>query len=589
MIRLPYLRALGAVAILIGIALVVPPLHADDLKDGRAALAAGQYDQALASFEKAASQGLAEGRAGVGQVWLKRRQLAKAFEAFETAQKMDGNLALSHWGQGEVFRRQEQWDKALPLLRRAVELDKKFPDAQMALGDVLVKLKQIPEAIEVLTQGTRWGPKWRPRFLVALGDAELARDSLRSASVYYTQAREEAPTDPLPRRALGDFYLLKRGIGDLAVPEYEAAVALDSTDVELRYSYAQGLFYAQRYSEALTQYRWVVERDPEFPAGQLGLGNLLYLAGAKDPARYAEARAPLERYTQMMPNDAKGWSLLGRTLFYLKERDAALEALSKSVSMGYESKETYTILGRLHAERKEYDKAAAAFDKGEPTGRDLLILAQVYVFAGQAARAESLYNSIIEKDSTANDAKFSALQLGMITYRARNYPEAVTRFQRRIALDPACGECFYYLGLSYKELKQYPDALGALKQSAMLEDAKSDRHFWVGILYAQMDSIAAAKLELGRALDLDSTGTFAGVANRQLGFYKLLDKDYSEAIRFLDSAVKLNDKDTQAWVWLGQANQNSGNRTRAIECYRRVLQLDPNQNDAMKGIQSLGG
>jgi hypothetical protein len=64
-------------------------VRADDLKDGHAALAAGNYDQALALFEKAAGQGYAAGRAGVGEVWLKRRQYAKALEAFQLAQKMD--------------------------------------------------------------------------------------------------------------------------------------------------------------------------------------------------------------------------------------------------------------------------------------------------------------------------------------------------------------------------------------------------------------------------------------------------------------------------------------------------------------------
>ena len=57
-------------------------------------------------------------------------------------------------------------------------------------------------------------------------------------------------------------------------------------------------------------------RDPEFAAGQLALGNLLYLSGKADPRRFAErfteARPPLEKYTQLNPTDAKGWSLLGR-------------------------------------------------------------------------------------------------------------------------------------------------------------------------------------------------------------------------------------------------------------------------------------
>ena len=151
--------------------------HADELKDGRTALTAGRYDEALQLFEKASAQGYAEGRAGVGQVWLRRRNYEKALEAFEIAQKMDANLAMSYWGIGEVARRNEEYAGALPSFKRAVELDRKFPEAQLALGDVLTQLKRYDEAVEALNPGLNWGTKWKPRFLVQLGFVELARDA----------------------------------------------------------------------------------------------------------------------------------------------------------------------------------------------------------------------------------------------------------------------------------------------------------------------------------------------------------------------------------------------------------------------------
>src|SRR4029079_6293112 len=143
-------------------------VRADDLKDGHAALAAGNYDQALALFEKAAGQGYAAGRAGVGEVWLKRRQYAKALEAFQLAPKMAAGLPIAYYGQGEVLRRQGKCDEALPALQKATDLDKHYPEAQLAFGDCLVKQGQHEKAVAALTVGLKWGTKWRPRFLVAL-------------------------------------------------------------------------------------------------------------------------------------------------------------------------------------------------------------------------------------------------------------------------------------------------------------------------------------------------------------------------------------------------------------------------------------
>ena len=63
---------------LASLALCASVAGADELKDARAALAGGQYDQAIRLFERVAAQGFAEGRAGVGQVYLRKRDYAKA-------------------------------------------------------------------------------------------------------------------------------------------------------------------------------------------------------------------------------------------------------------------------------------------------------------------------------------------------------------------------------------------------------------------------------------------------------------------------------------------------------------------------------
>jgi len=88
---------------------------------------------------------------------------------------------------------------------------------------------------------------------------------------------------------------------------------------------------------------------------------------------------------------------------------------------------------------------------------------------------------------------------------------------------------------------------------------------------------------------LDDTSKLAGKARRQLGYYLLLDKEWASAITQLERAVALDNQDVQALVWLGQGYQNSGNREKAIEAYRRALGLDPNQPEAAKGMKALSG
>ena len=560
---------------------------ADELKDGRTALNAGQLEDAQRLFEKAAGQGYAEGRAGVGQVWLRRRNYDKALEQFQMSQKMDPNLAISYWGIGEVARRNEDCTGALPSFKRAVELDRKFPEAQLALGDCLTQLKKYEEAVAALNPGLNWGPKWRPRFLVALGFVEMTRDSLRDAGIYFTQAREAAPDDPITNRALGDFYL-KRGIGSLSIPEYEKAVALDSTDIDLRFALGRALAFDQRYDEAIAQYKWVADQNPDYPGAQLALGDIFYRAGQAKAAYYAEARPHLEKYTKLAPNDPKGWSLLGRDYYFLHMKDEAAAALQKAMDLGDKSKDMYTVLFRVKVERKDWQGALEAIKNGEPTNADMLKLAQVHAFMGNQAQADSAYRAIMARDSTSGDAKFAMLELGKTLYRVKDYPNAVSMLQRRIALDANSDEAYYYLGLSLKEMKQLPEAILALRQAANLAPAKGDRHFWLAVTLTQADSIDAGLEEFRATVAADSASKNAAVAWQQLGYRALLKKNWPAAIENLEHSVAVDPRNVQSLIWLAQAYQNSGNRAKAIEYYRKVLEIQPGEPNSTKGLKTLG-
>ena len=576
--------ALGAALVVLA---VVSVSRADELKDGRAALAAGHYDEAIRLFEKAASQGYAEGRAGVGQVWLRRRNYEKALEAFQLAQRMDGNLALAHWGVGEVARRNEDWEGALPHFQKAVSLDRKFPDAQLGLGEALTQLRRFDEAVTALNPGLNWGAKWRPRFLVALGFVEMTRDSLRDAGIYFTQAREAAPDDPITNRALGDFYL-RRGIGSLAIPEYEKSVALDSSDVDLRFALGRALAFDQRYDEAILQYQWVADRNPDYAGAQLALGDIYYRAGQAKVAYYAEARPHLEKYTQLAPNDPKGWSLLGRDYYYLRLKDEASAALSKAQELGDKSKEMYTVMFRALVDRKDWANALSAIQKGEPNNSDLLKLAQVHAFMGNQAQADSVYGALVEKDSTSSDGKFAMLEMGKAQYRVKNHPLAIQTLARRIALDPNSDEAYYYRGLSYKEMKQLPEAISDLRQAATLAPTKGDRHFWLAVTLTQADSVDAGLDEFRATVAVDSTSKNAAVAYQQLGYRSLLKKEWKNAIDYLENSVGIDARNVQSLVWLGQAYQNSGDRENAAKWYRKVLEVQPGEPNATKGLKTLG-
>ena len=54
---------------------------------------------------------------------------------------------------------------------------------------------------------------------------------------------------------------------------------------------------------------------------------------------------------------------------------------------------------------------------------------------------------------------------------------------------------------------------------------------------------------------LDSTSETAAAAFGQLGYHRLLDKDYTGATPMLERAAAINPKDVQTLVWLARATR----------------------------------
>jgi tetratricopeptide (TPR) repeat protein len=259
----------------------------------------------------------------------------------------------------------------------------------------------------------------------------------------------------------------------------------------------------------------------------------------------------------------------------------------KAERLGDRSKELYTALGRAYSDRKEWAQALEAFSKGEPGPEDEGTIAQILEVSGRAAAADSVYLRIIARDSTSARAAFAYTQRAKLHFRDKNYSEAAALFERALAIDARSGDANFYRGLCLKEMGRNAEALASLRTAAQIDSARADRFFWLGVVADAEHQSAEAEQAFQRATELDSTSALAGKAYRQLGFYRLLKKQWTAAIPLLRRAVELDATDAQAWLWLGQGYQNSGNRPRASESYQKVLALDPTNANARKGLKSL--
>src|SRR5262249_59986628 len=102
------------------------------------------------------------------------------------------------------------------------------------------------------------------------------------------------------------------------------------------------------------------------------------------------------------------------------------------------------------------------------------------------------------------------------------------------------------------------------------------------------DSPAAGLDEFKATVAVDSTSKNAATSYQQIAFRDhLLKKDWNGAIFLLEKANAIDPTNEQTLIWLGQSYQNVGNRGKALECYDKVLQMDPSQPDVKKSREIL--
>jgi predicted Zn-dependent protease len=75
----------------------------------------------------------------------------------------------------------------------------------------------------------------------------------------------------------------------LAPASLPAQQSIVNNDIAVRSEYAQVLLNAQRWTEAATEYRWLLAQSPNDPSYQLGLARALAWSGRVSPRMFDSA------------------------------------------------------------------------------------------------------------------------------------------------------------------------------------------------------------------------------------------------------------------------------------------------------------
>jgi tetratricopeptide (TPR) repeat protein len=247
--------------------------------------------------------------------------------------------------------------------------------------------------------------------------------------------------------------------------------------------------------------------------------------------------------------------------FYLTEADVffaanetrnAKDVLETVVKKFPENTDGLLKLGELYYFVKQYENAFAKINQAlkinENLAKGYYLKGNIYKEIGDTGKAISSLETAIEQDNK-NPGIF--LDLGLI-YAAKKNPLAFEYYDNAISLDPLNSEALYAKAKLFQDINQIKEAVA---------------------LYE-------------RILKNEPTHTFSLY---NLGAIEYgINKNPKKAVEYFTNAINTNPKYTQAYFARGVCYQEIKDNDNARADYSMCLQLTPNYEPAIEGLNSLG-
>ena len=266
-------------------------------------------------------------------------------------------------------------------------------------------------------------------------------------------------------------------------------------------------------------------------------------------------------------------------------------------------KEAHYNLGIAYLEAGQYSRAVPEFESAIKLDPNFIgahcALCRAYLQQDELENAGIAITAALKLDANHQPA---LLLCGMITdayydrgkshLNNRSYTEAVTAFQKAIALDADLGDSsqdansekthiHVHLGAAYIGMKSYPQAIEALEHALTQDTDLVDAHYHLGYAYVEQGEHDKAIPHLERAISiaphLKRAHYNLARAHRALGNLEAATNAVTETLRLdpnYQPAHELADTIKQAHYNKGITHLNSERYSEAVTAFQNAITLD---------------
>ena len=322
------------------------------------------------------------------------------------------------------------------------------------------------------------------------------------------------------------------GAHDTSVQLISAAIAKKNDAPIFHYNLAEALRALDRIDEAIIEYRYAVDLNPNYFEALNNLGMTLNIA-----RRFAEAEGFCRRAAAVEPDTSAPLNNLGNTLRGLNRKEEAVEVLKQAIEREPNSTDAVNNLAMCYCSMGRIDEGFNSFKDAirlSPTDPDLHNnLGTTLVHIGRHSEAAAAFQTAIDLSPKHVEATNN---LGAVLKTIGRPDLAIDLFKKAIELKPDFVSAYSNLAGALSDVGQKKEALEAVDNALSRRPRLSKERFMRGILLRELNRYDEAVEELEHCIEIDPANVGARTS---LGYAYLERGELDAAMTALTKSVEL--------------------------------------------------
>lgn len=418
-----------------------------------------------------------------------------------------------------------------------------------------------------------------------------------------TAAPTTAPVDPVST-ALKDAYDTFYTRGDLqgGLSKYRKLSIDNPTNAKVWRDFGLALYLFDQDAGSTEPMEKSLQYDAKDPLA------LLYLVdNYGNSARYTDAQKVADQAKTLDPNGWIGHMAQATYLTYVLKLDQAkpeLDAAQKAIGNNAADPYYNWLLATNLSFQEDFNGSAAAMDKTVAAWPSLpsamFVRGDIYLFApgddatvkANQAKALDLYQ---KAQKLAPDSANANSHLADYYLEVADYANAETYANVALKKTSTNKQALYVLGVVQENNKKYDDAIGNFDRCVQQDVNYTSCYFWWSLTLLDRAGVNAssnatqAKADTALALEKAKKALelYPSSANYNwlVGYVYYEQKDYNNAITFMQKATTIAPNFANYYGWLGIAYYDGGQKDQAQAQYNKGIAIEPD-NSVLKSLKS---